>query len=242
MLHQYWDLKAQERDSVVDRVQVSVIPAAALARRAEYRTTVLLSNLDLEGLASDNTALFYLIQNRTEYARDWAGLDYSLIKFGFESGLLTRRYSETCYNVWDYSERYGEPLAWTEKLFHKERTLVGFPRAEILFESQNKLLAFLRRTVEELLSEGDCPEKPYTEWQGTPVTDFRPIIDGYSTKSSTEEPGLGQAANARYWSAPEFETDVGKIASCARKRQAIASDELLQLQNSMSSRDCADTE
>ena len=207
------------------------LSAATLKQRAKYRYGVLLWKLDLDTFTKDEKALLGVLQNRTKYPPSkWASLDHELNRFGRTHGILTSRHNNNTYFsiLQNENHEYGMPMPYTKERYHKQHSIMAFPNAELLFEGQAKLYAFLLKIVNHLLPESEHT-KPHgsTEWNTQGNMFFREVED--EVLPAAEEPGITQLLDGHMRSLPDMDLD--QFARCAEKRLSVAKDELFLLQN-----------
>ncbi|KAF2130934.1 hypothetical protein P153DRAFT_251278, partial [Dothidotthia symphoricarpi CBS 119687] len=117
--------------------------------RAKYRKYFLLPYLDLETLANNPAALVGLIHARANSSpAEWAPFDHEQLRSSWGLGLLDAEFNAGAVIM--FGSKYGTYTKWEAKAAHRF-DLVGFPRAQQIFEAQATLMRFLQQVVEKLL-------------------------------------------------------------------------------------------
>ncbi|KAI3341162.1 hypothetical protein F4824DRAFT_516357 [Ustulina deusta] len=132
------------------------IPPAALEERVcdpKTRHQLLLPWLDIETLKTHPHTLFALLHYRIRHPpQAWAPFDIKQLNFGWQLGYFKVRFAHT--GVMVHGLRYGELTDW-DCPASRRADILGFPKAELLFEAQAYLMATLRDLVLQVLSGVD---------------------------------------------------------------------------------------
>ena len=121
------------------------------------RNTIRLGRLEalqiccvLTTMTSDPVRLLNLLYTRTKYTpEEWASYDNSLLDAHWRQGSLDLTYNQGCKVM--RRPNYGSWTTWRKEQAH-DWSIVGFPRAILILETQERLLRFLRGAVEHLLA------------------------------------------------------------------------------------------
>ncbi|KAH6681775.1 hypothetical protein B0J14DRAFT_577134 [Halenospora varia] len=115
----------------------------------KYRQGFLLEYLNVDGLKGDPAKLLGLVQNRACFTPEqWALHDNKKLDWCWDSGMADIDGSRLCMVM--YGSRYGELVPWEKRAAHA-REIIGFPRARLVLEAQERLYRFLRKVVEQLV-------------------------------------------------------------------------------------------
>ncbi|KAJ8129282.1 hypothetical protein O1611_g4349 [Lasiodiplodia mahajangana] len=134
-----------------DNALLTAIPKQV--RNPETRHQLLLPWLDLETLKMHPDVLLALLHYRTHYPpQSWAAFDIKQLDLGWKRGYLEVRLARKWVVV--HGPRYGEVIDWDVHVSHRADVL-GFPRAELLFEAQAYLMTTLRDIVRGVLNGVD---------------------------------------------------------------------------------------
>ncbi|KUJ17900.1 uncharacterized protein LY89DRAFT_745890 [Mollisia scopiformis] len=190
--------------------------------RRPYRNTFLLPYINVEALASDPLRLLNLLHNRTKYSpAEWAPYDTTILAKDWELGTFETAYSSVCIIM--HGSEYGKVTRWEESAAHRW-DIVGFPRAILTLEAQQKLLAFLRGIVEKLL-EG------FSRNDTSPQSDrFEKIIGLRSASPGGSSPDefASTYLNQPFSAPPKF--DIEELLSIAQTQLNMHGDNLWLLQ------------
>ncbi|KAI0425670.1 hypothetical protein F5Y09DRAFT_352109 [Xylaria sp. FL1042] len=123
------------------------------ARNPETRHRLLLPWLDIETLKTHPHVLFALLHYRLRHPpQAWAAFDIKQLNLGWSLGLFETRFAHRSVVV--HGPRYGELIEWDFRAARRA-DILGFPKAELLFEAQAYLMTTLRDVVLEVLSGVD---------------------------------------------------------------------------------------
>ncbi|TVY81625.1 hypothetical protein LSUE1_G004822 [Lachnellula suecica] len=191
--------------------------------RLAFRNACLLPHLNREALETNPAKFLSLLYNRIHYTPDqWAAYDNFLLVKPWQIGALKTVYNSNCVMI--YGKHYGRLTRWNEKDSHAWR-IIGFPRAILVLEAQEKLLSFLRGVVETLVSGPSGNEAI-----GTSDAFTKSLAIGL--RLSNETSGAAEFAstylNQPYCPPPIW--DVNSLMSIAQSRMNLHSDHLWLLQ------------
>ena len=109
----------------------------------------LLPWLNTKILMNDPMMFLRLLWTRTNYSPEqWTLYDNLQLRHAWETGVLQTDFCLQCIVV--HGSRYGDLVEMEEDAIHRG-DVIGFPRAQLVFEAQERLLSLLRRVVEQLL-------------------------------------------------------------------------------------------
>jgi hypothetical protein len=147
----------------------------------------------------------------------FAVCDNQRLEWVWKSGLVNTDFSKLMFNINRPSPQYCNLVDW-QKDSCKWRPMIGFPRAILLLEAQQTMLAFLKNTVNDLLNAG-LPDIDHREQFIRSVAGFK-----YNSQGEHWCPYLNQ---------PFTEPQVARepeMADIARIRHLHAADHLYMLQ------------
>jgi hypothetical protein len=183
--------------------------------REKQRKFYLAPYFTLDQLTSDPMRLLSILHARAHYdSEDWAAWDVLQTEVGWRTGKLA---VEHCGgSVVMFGARYGQVVQWKEDQAHCWTT-IGYPRAQLVLESQAMIMGTIRKVVEHLL-EGVEIESMSSKWDELVKTEFR--------RSRDEETWAIMSNQAFLWP-PRFQANIVELC---RSRLALAQDELWLLQ------------
>ncbi|KAG9239749.1 hypothetical protein BJ875DRAFT_479170 [Amylocarpus encephaloides] len=121
-----------------------------------FRKSILLDYLSIDGLKSDPAKLIGLVQNRCRYGPEqWSSYDNQRLDWAWRMGIIDFCSSGMCMVM--YGSHYGELVPWDARAAHAGR-IIGFSRAELVLEAQETLFQFLHKVVEQLVEGLSEPE------------------------------------------------------------------------------------
>lgn len=121
--------------------------------RRPYRNACLLPYINVEALKEDPARFLNLLHNRAKYKPEsWASYDNSLLNQQWDLGSFEIFYNANCIVM--HGTDYGKMAKWEKKAAHAW-DIVGFPRAILVLEAQQKLLSILRGIVDKLLNTNE---------------------------------------------------------------------------------------
>jgi hypothetical protein len=198
------------------------IPAEArleYVRNPRTRKQLLLPWLDLETLKRHPDILFALLHFRIHYPpQDWAEFDIKQLDMGWKAGYFEVRFARQGVIV--HGPRYGQLVEWDGSASHRG-DILGFPRAELLFEAQAYLMTTLRDLVVQVL-DGVDPAAPARTSKGTQ------LASTYNFKKTDEIEHWSPYIYPAFSPPPAF--DLGHLISLATVRLEAIGDHLWQLQ------------
>jgi hypothetical protein len=185
---------------------------------ARYRKALLLNYLTMNRLTIEPERFLGLLHSRAYFdPMAFAVCDNQRLEWVWKSGLLKTDYSKLMFNINRPSPQYCKLVDW-QKDSCKWRLAIGFPRATLLLEAQQTILAFLKNTVNDLLNAG-LPDIDHRE-------PFIRSVGGFKYNSQEEHwcPYLNQPfTEPRVAREPE-------MADIARARHLVVADHLYILQ------------
>lgn len=203
--------------------------------RPKYRAAIMLPILDYPTLSGDSSAFLSLIHNRIEYSpSEWSHLDRQLINFSGNKKMAILLESRSSPQVigsspgaW-YSlleNSYGQPCDRDDSRV-SEGSMLYFGDAEIMFERQSMLYAFIWAAVDKLM-QSPPNDEARAEWDKAAAACF--MDEDKLSIFSRQEPGICQAAERRICSPPAL--DYGVLDDVVQLRQDEAQQDLWLLQN-----------
>lgn len=196
-----------------------------LCDREGYRNALLLPYLNKEALLGNTSVLLCLMHNRTAFPpEEWAMLDLQLISFGRDGGLLERRFNESSVSISTGIHcGYGDCRPAFDEfgvdMFHTPGLVIGFPNAEILFESQQKLYSFLRHIITDLLKDHKNEKTGDMQW----FISAQNLFPEKGNRFPRGIIGVGQAADRHICSPPSSictSTDSLRVSASRRAQHA----------------------
>ncbi|KAI1421771.1 hypothetical protein F5Y12DRAFT_718039 [Xylaria sp. FL1777] len=184
------------------------------------RHQLLLPWLDVETLKTHPHTLFALLHYRLHHPpQAWAAFDVKQLDFGWTLGLFKVRFARM--GVMVHGPRYGELTKWDSPAAHRG-DILGFPRAELLFEAQAYLMTTLRDLVLQVLNGVDEGVSVRTSnWRElTSITNFR-LTNDVELWSPYIFPAFSPAPIL----------DLHCLTSLANARLGVARDHLRRLQH-----------
>ncbi|TVY73172.1 hypothetical protein LSUE1_G005903 [Lachnellula suecica] len=140
---------------------------------ADFRTAFLLEYLNVAGLSRDPVKLLGLIQNRALFEPNrWAAYDNLKTEYPWYYRMVTIEFSSLGMVM--SGPDYGSLVDWDSDAAHRG-DILGYPRAKLLLEAQETLLAFLKKMVQQLVVGLK------------PSSDLQPFKLGYNIIGRTEE-------------------------------------------------------
>ncbi|KAK5694378.1 hypothetical protein LTR17_024859 [Elasticomyces elasticus] len=117
----------------------------------DMREAHLLHYLDLQTLSEDPMALISLLYHRshTEPA-DWVLFDKEMTRIPFDVWLWRNQYNP--HAVIMYGQHYGRLINWNKHSAHA-LDIIGFPRAVLILEAQDRLAKFMRTMIDLVLAQ-----------------------------------------------------------------------------------------
>ncbi|PVH73888.1 hypothetical protein DL98DRAFT_42131 [Cadophora sp. DSE1049] len=117
--------------------------------KRQHRDRFLLPYVNIEALTTDPMKLLNLLYCRTKYTPEkWAPYDNFLLNSQWWQGAFDLTYNKGCLIM--NGSKYGSWTPWEKQAAHNW-SIVGYPKAILILETQQKLLGFLRRVVEQLV-------------------------------------------------------------------------------------------
>ncbi|KAG4438579.1 hypothetical protein IFR05_005954 [Cadophora sp. M221] len=117
--------------------------------KRKYRERFLLPYVNLEALTTDPTKLLNLLYCRTKYSPEqWAPYDNFLLNGQWWQGAFDLTYNRGCVVM--HGVNYGTWTQWETVNAHNW-SIIGFPKAMLILETQQKLLGFLKEVVGKLV-------------------------------------------------------------------------------------------
>ncbi|KAF7187268.1 hypothetical protein HII31_11356 [Pseudocercospora fuligena] len=188
LMQQYGDtfVKRWSKKSIEKRYKLlmSVMPKAykrggegvslskiSCSNLADCRIALLLPWLNIEYLSQDPHSLFALLHTRTiNSLSSWALFDQYQLAGSFSQGALSVAYNPHCVEINGGDDvAFGALVPWDMERAHR-RDIIGFPMAQLIFDSQKLLSSYLKDTVEIVLqngleeaTRGDCNWMKLTE-------------------------------------------------------------------------------
>ena len=147
-------------------------------------------------------------------SEDWAAWDVLQTEVGWKTGKLEVEHCEG--SVVMFGAKYGQIVQWKEHQAHHWIT-IGYPRAQLVLESQAMVMGTIRRVVEQLL-EGVEIDSMSSKWDELVHTGFQ--------RSRDEETWAVLSNQAFLWP-PRLQVDTLELCEA---RLALAQDELWLLQ------------
>ena len=183
--------------------------------REKQRNFYLAPYFTLDQLTSDPMRLLSILHARAHYdCEDWAAWDVLQTELGWKTGKLEVEHCDG--SVVMFGARYGQVVQWKEDQAHYWTT-IGYPRAQLVLESQAMVMGTIRKVVERLL-EGVEIDSMSSKWDELVQTSFR--------RSRDEETWAVLSNQAFLWP-PTFQSNILELCEA---RLALAQDELWLLQ------------
>ena len=178
----------------------------------------LLPWLNTKILMNDPMMFLRLLWTRTNYSPEqWTSYDNLQLRHAWETGSLPTGFCLQCIVV--HGSRYGDLVEMEEDAIHRG-DVIGFPRAQLVFEAQERLLSLLKRVVEQLLQEtGTKVLGSFEKWSQLALKD-----PGMSKTLDFCSPDVYQP----FLAPPEFSID--HLLSVAQTRLKEAEDHIWLLQ------------
>ncbi|KXT06536.1 hypothetical protein AC578_6104 [Pseudocercospora eumusae] len=136
-----------------DGVSLSTI---SCSQCADCRSALLLPWLNIEYLSQDPHSLFALLHTRAtnNNLSSWALFDQHQLAGSFSQGALSVAYNPHCVMMDGGDDvAYGALVPWDMGKAHR-REIIGFPMAQLIFDSQELLSSYLKSTVDMVLQNG----------------------------------------------------------------------------------------
>ncbi|KAI3320911.1 hypothetical protein HD806DRAFT_547073 [Xylariaceae sp. AK1471] len=200
----------------------SDIPAGAppeYVRNPKTRKQLLLPWLDLDTLKCHPHVLFALLHYRIQYPpQDWAAFDIKQLDMGWKEGYFEVRFAQQGVIV--HGQRYGDLVEWDLPASHRA-DILGFPRAELLFEAQAYLMSTLRDLVIQVLDGVDDATPART-------SKWTELTSTCSFRRTDETEHWSPYIYPAFSPPPTF--DLSRLTSLANARLGAIRDHLWQLQ------------
>jgi len=195
--------------------------------RLDFRNACLLPYINLESLTNDPAKFLNLLYNRIQHnPEQWAPYDNFLLIKQWEIGALKTVYNPNCIIM--HGLNYGKLAPWNDQTSHGWTT-IGFPRAILVLEAQEKLLGFLRGVVERLVEGAEIEN-------GTENSDAFGKALELGLRISNETSGRFEFASAYlnqpFCAPPVF--DIRRLLSIAQLQLNMHGDHLWLLQTDAS--------
>ncbi|KAI1348841.1 hypothetical protein F5Y01DRAFT_306462 [Xylaria sp. FL0043] len=182
--------------------------------------TFLLPWMDIETLKSHPHILFALLYYRTQYPpQAWAAFDIKQLDFGWKRAYFQVHSSQK--GVLVHGPRYGELVDWDHSA-SQSAGILGFPKAELLFEAQAYLMEVLRDLVLRVLIDVD-------ENAPARTSKWRELIDTRNFRRTNEIELWSPYTFPAFSPPPKFE--LHRVISLAGARLDTVKDYLWQLQS-----------
>ena len=183
-----------------------------------HRTSWLLPYVILDILKEDPMLLLAMLHHRSHHhPSEWVTLDDHQLRLPFEEGFVKAFFNPHCVVM--HSEHFGNLVQWNKSAAHRLE-MIGFPRAQLILESQNKLSCFLRGVADKILG-GTLTHVPKGKsiWQGLVAIGFHD--DKY---------GVAQPTYYLRAYLPPPRLDIAQIIKVSKARRDATEDELVLLQ------------
>ncbi len=174
LIEERWKRKTRRERSLSLQTAMGdfVLPREFMLRRgnpfpspeepARDRKALLLNYLTMNRLTIDPQRFIGMLWGRAFYTpRLWAIGDNQRLDWVWTSGSVKTDFSRLVLNIEPCTSQYWELVDWRAGIF-KYRLAIGFPRAILLLEAQQTIMAFLKNVVNDILSAG-LPEVEHRE-------------------------------------------------------------------------------
>ena len=183
--------------------------------REKYRKFYLAPYFTLDELTSDPMRFLSILHARAHYhSEEWAAWDVLQTEAGWNTGKLEVEHCDG--SVVMFGARYGQVVQWKEDQAHSWTT-IGYPRAQLVLESQAMVMGTIRKVVEQLL-EGVKIDSMSSKWDDLVQTGFR---------RSRDEETWAIMSNQAFLRPPTIQANILELCE---SRLALAQDELWLLQ------------
>lgn len=120
-----------------------------LHKRLPHHNFYVAPYITLEQFGADHMWLLCLLNARAHYdPEQWIAYDIVQTNGGWHCGYLNVEYCNASVTM--YGTEYGKVVPWNKDQAHSWAA-IGYPRAQVVLESQALVLKFLRKNIERIL-------------------------------------------------------------------------------------------